>query len=143
MAEATKKESNKLKVASQFYYGTGKRKSAISKVWLFEGKGEFTINGKDLLEHFGSQLLVDKVKAPLSKVGLLGKYSCVIKTLGGGIVGQSGAAVLGVSRAILQLNPEFRKTLKDESMLTRDPRVKERKKYGRKKARKGYQFRKR
>lgn len=132
-----------VKVAKDNFYGTGKRKSAIAKVWLFPGSGVITINEKPIEEYLGSELLVKLVRMPLTKLDMVSKYDCFIRTLGGGIVGQAEASQLGIARALLELNSEFRKTLKDDGFLTRDPRVKERKKYGRKKARKGYQFRKR
>lgn len=137
----TKQET--LKVPSVSYYGTGKRKSAIAKVWLFEGKGNLEINGKTAIEYLSNEVLVSKVNTPLQLLGLSTKYDVLIKTIGGGIVGQADACILGITRALVSLNEEFRSVLKEKGLLTRDSRVKERKKYGRKKARKGYQFRKR
>lgn len=131
------------KVPSVSYYGTGKRKSAIAKTWVFEGSGRLIINKKEAEDYLSDDLLVQLVKKPLDTLKLSGKYDVVISALGGGIVGQATACQLGVARALLKLNPEFRGALKAAGYLTRDPRVKERKKYGRKKARKGFQFRKR
>ena len=131
------------KLPSETYYGTGKRKSAIARVWLFKSKEQITINDQTSLEYSGTQILANEILRPLKIVGLEDQYSCKITVLGGGIVGQVGACRLGISRALLVLNPEFRKVLKEQGFLTRDSRVKERKKYGRKRARKGFQFRKR
>ncbi|MCP4049536.1 MAG: 30S ribosomal protein S9 [bacterium] len=138
----TSKDS-KLKVPSDFCYGTGKRKTAISKVWLFKGTGKIVVNDKEIDHYLKSEVLVKKAKSPLQKLSIEQKYDCVVKSIGGGLVGQAEAIRHGISRALLNLNAEFRSSLKEEGYLTRDPRVKERKKYGRKKARKGYQYRKR
>lgn len=107
-------------------YGTGKRKSAIAKVWVFPGKGRIVINKKEAIDHVKTDVLLDQVKKPLEKLGLSSKYNCVIVTNGGGIVGQVDACLLGISRALLKVNPEFRKSLKESGFLSRDPRVKER-----------------
>jgi small subunit ribosomal protein S9 len=140
----SKSKSDLLKVpAKNSYYGTGKRKSAIAKVWIFPGTGKVEINKKSAVEYVGSEILSNLVVKPLEKLSLVGQFDCRISCVGGGIVGQVGACQLGISRALLVLNPEYRKLLKEDGFLTRDPRVKERKKYGRKRARKGYQFRKR
>tara|TARA_B100001113_G_C20914558_1_gene537275 strand:+ start:297 stop:722 length:426 start_codon:yes stop_codon:yes gene_type:complete len=141
MTVAIKKQIIKIKNGS--FYGTGKRKSAVAKVWLVEGKGTLVINkilGRDYL---GSDILFERALAPLEAVKLNDKYDVVATVIGGGLVGQADAILLGVSRALLQVNPEYRSALKELGLLTRDSRVKERKKYGRKRARKGYQFRKR
>lgn len=131
------------KLPSETYYGTGKRKSAIARVWLFKAKEGITINDQSSIAFAGTEILANEILRPLKLVGLEDQYSCIITTLGGGIVGQVGACRLGISRALLVLNPEYRKVLKEQGFLTRDSRVKERKKYGRKRARKGFQFRKR
>ena len=138
-----KKESTELKVPSKASYGTGRRKNAIAKTWIFEGNGKILINKKDASEYLKNSVLTGLITKPLEKLNLSGKYNIFIRTIGGGLVGQAGACQLGVARALIQLNPAFRASLKEEGFLTRDPRVKERKKYGRKKARKGFQFRKR
>ncbi len=143
MATNEKKSVKEIKIPSKRYYGTGKRKSAIAKVWIFEGKGDVVVNNQTLVGYFDDALVGKSVLKPFDVLKITNKYNCVIKTYGGGIRGQITAAQLGISRALLELNPEFRKNLKEHGLLTRDPRVKERKKYGRKKARKGYQFRKR
>ena len=132
-----------LKVPKSSNYGTGKRKNAIAKVWLFEGKGQVAINNKTALAYLGSDVLVNAVLRPLELLALSKKYDVKISALGGGLVGQADACAHGISRALLELNETFRTKLKAAGLLTRDSRVKERKKYGRKKARKGYQFRKR
>lgn len=137
------KEQSILKVANDNFYGTGRRKSSIAKVWLFPGNGRITVNNLDPMDYFKSPVLLDRFMVSLHKLGLQSKYDCVIRCLGGGLVGQAGAASLGISRALLQLNPSFRSSLKEVGCLTRDARVKERKKYGRRKARKAPQYRKR
>ncbi|RAP31885.1 30S ribosomal protein S9 [Candidatus Marinamargulisbacteria bacterium SCGC AG-410-N11] len=139
----TKSNTIELKIPTESFYGTGRRKSSVAKTWLFEGKGRFTINGKNIKDYVNTSILESKIIFPLKVLGLEKKYDIVIKTLGGGIVGQTEASQLGVARALIELNEEFRKPLKSQGLLKRDSRVKERKKYGRKKARKGYQFRKR
>ncbi len=138
-----KKYELELKVPQSSNYGTGKRKNAIAKVWLFEGKGQVSINNKLPLSYLGSEVLVNTLLRPLQLLGLAAKYDVKISTLGGGLVGQADACAHGISRALLELNESFRQKLKEAGLLTRDSRIKERKKYGRKKARKGYQFRKR
>lgn len=135
--------AQEIKVAPDAIYGTGKRKSAIARVWMFSGKGKISINDKTLDAYLGSEVLSNTVVKPLEVLGLASKYDVVIKTKGGGIVSQTGAALLGIARALVALNPEFRLKMRENNFLTRDPRVKERKKYGCKKARKGFQFRKR
>ena len=134
---------NELKVPNTFFYGTGKRKSSIAKVWLFQGNGQIEVNKLSAIDYFGHEKMVTSILDPLKKIGIDDKYNVFIKVLGGGKAGQSDAVVLGLSRAIIEMNNEFRSSLKKEGFLKRDPRVKERKKYGRKKARKGFQFRKR
>ena len=125
------------------FYGTGRRKKSISRVRLVNGKGTITINGKTLDEYFGVETLKVIVKQPLVATNTLDKYDVVAKVTGGGISGQAGAIRHGISRALLQANSEYRPTLKSNGFLTRDARMKERKKYGTKKARKAPQFSKR
>tara|TARA_A100001035_G_C27422451_1_gene337853 strand:+ start:51 stop:488 length:438 start_codon:yes stop_codon:yes gene_type:complete len=137
------KETVKLKVATDNYYGTGKRKSSIAKVWIFPGSGRISVNNLEPNEYYKSSVLIDRLMFPLRRLGLQSKYDCVIRCLGGGLVGQADAAALGISRALLSLNSSFRSSLKEEGCLTRDARVKERKKYGKRKARKAPQYRKR
>lgn len=132
-----------LKVSSKFFYGTGKRKSAIAKVWLFNGNGTIQVNKMDFVNYFGNDLIANSILKPLTLLTLNKKISVKISVLGGGKASQIDACVLGISRALISMNPEFRDALKAEGYLTRDPRVKERKKYGLRKARKAPQFRKR
>ncbi len=138
-----RKKDTEIKVAAKNHYGTGRRKTAVARVWIFEGKGNIEVNNLSLMDYFKNVLLVDLVKYPLISLGLSERYDVVIKVQGGGLVGQAGAVRLGLARAILASNAELKDKLKSEELLTRDSRVKERKKYGRKKARKGFQFRKR
>ena len=125
------------------FYGTGRRKSSIARVRLVEGTGVITINGKNIDEYFGLETLKVIVRQPLNATNTLAKYDVVAKVTGGGFTGQAGAIRHGISRALLEANSEFRPTLKASGFLTRDPRMKERKKYGLKKARKAPQFSKR
>lgn len=126
------------------YLGTGRRKSAIARVRLVPGSGQITINGKpgDLYLQFNPAYLA-VAKAPLETLGLENEYDILVNAHGGGLTGQADAMRLGVARALCQLDPDNRKPLKIEGYLTRDPRAKERKKYGLKKARKAPQFSKR
>ena len=125
------------------FQGTGRRKESIARVRLMAGKGEITVNGKKLDEYFGSDILKVIVNQPLTVTNTVGKYDVVVKVVGGGFTGQAGAIRHGISRALLEANGEFRPILKANGFLTRDPRMKERKKYGMKKARKAPQFSKR
>ena len=122
------------------YYGTGRRKSSVARVRIVEGSGKITVNGKDLDEFFGLETLKVIVKQPLSVTNTLAKYDVIATVKGGGITGQAGAIRHGISRALNEANIEFRPALKSNGFLTRDPRMKERKKYGLKKARKAPQF---
>ncbi|MEQ1935263.1 MAG: 30S ribosomal protein S9 [Fimbriimonadaceae bacterium] len=128
---------------TETYYGTGRRKSAIARVWVSPGEGKITVNGRDFKEYLGRPVLEILVKSPLVHLAIEEKFDVRATTKGGGISGQAGALKLGISRALLEVDSEFRSPLKSEGMLTRDSRVKERKKYGRKKARRGFQFVKR
>ena len=125
------------------YYSTGKRKTSIAKVTLTEGSGNIKVNNKELLEYFGRETLKMMIMQPLELLELTGNYDIVAKVKGGGIAGQAGALQLGISRTLILANEEYRKLLRQNGFLTRDPRMKERKKYGRKKARKRFQFSKR
>ena len=125
------------------FYGTGRRKKSIARVRIMPGTGNITINDRDLDNYFGLETLKYIVKQPLNAINSLDKYDVVCKVTGGGYTGQAGAIRHGISRALLQANTEFRPTLKIAGFLTRDPRMKERKKYGLKKARKAPQFSKR
>ena len=125
------------------YLGTGRRKSSIARVRLVEGKGNITINGKSIDEYFGEETLRVIVKQPLTVTNTLSKYDVIAKVQGGGFSGQAGAVRHGIARALNEANAEYRPVLKSNGFLTRDPRMKERKKYGLKKARKAPQFSKR
>ena len=128
----------------QYQYGTGRRKSSVARVRVYEGgTGSITINGRDIDDYFGLETLKLLVRQPLVATDLLGKVDLVITVAGGGVTGQAGAIRHGVSRALLGINPEFRATLKAAGFLTRDPRMKERKKPGLKAARRAPQFSKR
>ncbi|MGI5901662.1 MAG: 30S ribosomal protein S9 [Desulfitobacteriia bacterium] len=125
------------------YQATGRRKSAIARVRLVPGNGRYLINDRELNEYFGKKTLEMIVQQPLEITGTLGKYDLLARVHGGGTTGQAGALRLGIARALLKADPSLRPTLKRAGFLTRDPRMKERKKYGLKKARKAPQFSKR
>jgi small subunit ribosomal protein S9 len=125
------------------YYGTGRRKNAVAKVWLTPGEGIVTINGRPMALYVGRKSLELVIQQPFVAVDVAGKYDVMAKCVGGGIAGQAGAVRHGISRALLQVSEEMRTPLRRQGYLTRDPRVKERKKYGRKRARRGFQFSKR
>ena len=125
------------------FNGTGRRKNSIARVRLVNGNGKITINNTDLNEYFGVETLKVIVKQPLVATNTLDKYDVIVKVTGGGISGQAGAIRHGISRALLEANSEYRPELKSNGFLTRDPRMKERKKYGLKKARRAPQFSKR
>ena len=125
------------------FQGTGRRKESIARVRLMAGKGEVTVNGKKLDEYFGSEILKVIVNQPFAVTNTVAKYDVVVKVVGGGLTGQAGAIRHGIARALNEANSEFRPALKAAGLLTRDPRMKERKKYGMKKARKAPQFSKR
>lgn len=125
------------------YYATGRRKNATAKVWLAPGDGKITINGRDVRAYVGRQALEILILQPFEVTDTVGQYDVFARCLGGGIAGQAGAIRHGISRALLEVNVEFRPTLRRIGLLTRDPRVKERKKYGRKRARRAFQFSKR
>ena len=127
-----------------YMYGTGRRKSSVARVRLFpNGSGNITINGRDIEEYFGLETLKMVVRQPLNTTETLGKVDIIATVEGGGVSGQAGALRHGISRALLLVNPEFRPLLKKAGFLTRDPRMKERKKYGLKAARRAPQFSKR
>ena len=133
---ATKKE----KIS---FYGTGRRKKSIARVRLVNGNGKITINNKDIDEAFGVETLKVIIRQPLVATNSIDKFDVIAKVTGGGISGQAGAVRHGIARALLEANVEYRPTLKSSGFLTRDARMKERKKYGLKKARKAPQFSKR
>ena len=125
-----------------YMYGTGRRKSSVARVHLFPN-GTGSINGRDIDDYFGLETLKMVVRQPLNTTGTLGKVDIVATVEGGGVSGQAGALRHGISRALLLVNPEYRAALKKAGFLTRDPRMKERKKYGLKAARRAPQFSKR
>jgi small subunit ribosomal protein S9 len=125
------------------YYGTGRRKKSIARVRLVPGNGSFVINDRKLEDYFGLDTLKVIVKQPLVLTDTLAKFDVICKVVGGGFTGQAGAVRHGVSRALLKADEELRPSLKKAGFLTRDPRMKERKKYGLKKARRAPQFSKR
>ena len=133
-----------VKTAKVFFYGTGRRKNAVACVRLFPGEGKITINEKDIDEYFGLETLKLIVNQPLVATDTVGKFDIVCKALGGGVSGQAGAIRHGISRALVQADEEsYKAILKKAGFLTRDARMKERKKPGLKKARKASQFSKR
>ncbi len=127
-----------------YHYGTGRRKASVARVRVYEnGTGSITINGRDIDDYFGLETLKLIVRQPLNTTDTIGKVDVVCTVEGGGVTGQAGAIRHGISRALLEVNPEFRAQLKVAGFLTRDPRMKERKKYGLKAARRAPQFSKR
>lgn len=130
-------------MATTQYLGTGRRKKSVARVRLLPGKGEISVNKRDLDDYFGLETLKMIVRAPLVLTDTLSKYDVYANVYGGGTTGQAGAIRHGISRALLKVQPELRGTLKKAGFLTRDPRMKERKKYGLKKARRAPQFSKR
>ncbi len=130
-------------MANLEYRGTGRRKTSVARVRLVPGNGKITVNDKDLEEYFAYDTLKVLVKAPLDLTETMDKYDVVANVHGGGYTGQAGAVRHGISRALIEADEELRPVLKKEGFLTRDSRMKERKKYGRKKARKSPQFSKR
>ena len=128
----------------KYHYGTGRRKSSVARVRVYEnGTGSIIVNGRDIDEYFGLDTLKLIVRQPLVSTGMVDRVDVVVNVAGGGVSGQAGAIRHGISRALLTLNPEFRGSLKASGFLTRDPRMKERKKYGLKAARRAPQFSKR
>ncbi len=125
------------------YYGTGRRKSSVARVYLVPGKGTITSNKKNIDEYFGLESLKVIVRQPLTITETVEKYDVIVTVKGGGFTGQAGAIRHGIARALLTVDADFRPVLKKEGFLTRDPRMKERKKYGLKKARRAPQFSKR
>ena len=130
-------------MAKERYYGTGRRKSSVARVYLVPGTGKITINKRDIDEYLGLETLKIIVRQPLEATKTVGKYDAIISVKGGGFTGQAGAIRHGIARALLEADADFRPVLKSAGYLTRDPRMKERKKYGLKKARRAPQFSKR
>ena len=129
--------------AKPYFYGTGRRKSSVARVRLYPGTGAITINGRSIDDYFGLDTLKLIVNQPFGVTGTAGKFDIVCRVAGGGVTGQAGAIRHGISRALLQYDAELRAELKKAGLLTRDPRMKERKKYGLKGARRAPQFSKR
>ena len=125
------------------FYGTGRRKSSIARVYVMPGKGNITINKRDIDSYFGLETLKVVVRQPLAATNTEGKYDVIVTVRGGGTTGQAGAIRHGIARALTHADEEFRPILKKAGFLTRDPRMKERKKYGLKAARRAPQFSKR
>ncbi len=130
-------------MAKVYYYGTGRRKKSVARVRLVPGEGKILINERTLDDYFGLDTLKVIVKQPLTLTDTLTKFDVICKVIGGGFTGQAGAIRHGISRALLKADEELRPALKKAGFLTRDPRMKERKKYGLKKARRAPQFSKR
>jgi small subunit ribosomal protein S9 len=130
-------------MAKLSYYGTGRRKTSVARVRVIPGQGNITINGKTLEDYFGRKVLQTIVKQPLVLLGVEGKYDVIANVDGGGNSGQAGAIRHGIARALQVADSSYRPSLKKAGFLTRDPRMKERRKYGLKKARKAPQFSKR
>lgn len=125
------------------YYGTGHRKNATAKVWLSAGEGNILVNNRDTTNYFGRRTLEALINQPFEVTDTTGKFDVWARANGGGISGQAGALRHGISKALIESDPDLRPVLRKLGFLTRDPRVKERKKYGRKRARRGFQFSKR
>ena len=130
-------------MAEATYYGTGRRKTSVARVRLVPGQGNITINGRELKDYFDLATLELIIKQPLELTGTTSAYDVIANVKGGGRTGQAGAIRHGISRALLDVDADYRKLLKSAGLLTRDPSMKERKKYGLKKARKASQFSKR
>ena len=126
-----------------YFYGTGRRKSSVARVRVYAGSGNITINGRDINDYFGLETLKLIMNQPFDVTDTMGKYDVVVNVRGGGISGQAGAIRHGIARALLLADETFRGALKKAGLLTRDPRMKERKKYGLKAARRAPQFSKR
>lgn len=131
------------KQENKVFLGTGRRKKSIARVRLMAGTGKITVNGKDIAEYFGTETLIVIAKQALEAISKLENYDVIVKVIGGGFSGQAGAIRHGIARALIEADEEYRPTLKAAGYLTRDSRMKERKKYGLKKARKAPQFSKR
>ena len=129
--------------SEQRLYATGRRKTSIARVWLMPGTGKITVNGKEFLDYFGRATLRLMVDQPFEAVEAVGKFDVNASVRGGGKSGQAGAMLLGIARALIKFDPDYRTNLKKLKFLTRDPREKERKKYGQPGARKRFQYSKR
>jgi small subunit ribosomal protein S9 len=125
------------------YYATGRRKSSIARVWIESGEGQFLVNNRSLDDFFARETLKMIINQPFELTQTVGSFDVYASVRGGGVSGQAGAVKHGISRALLEANPDYRETLKRAGFLTRDPRVKERKKYGKRGARASFQYSKR
>ena len=130
-------------MAKEQFLGTGRRKTSVARVRIMAGKGNFTVNGRDIEDYFGYETLKMIARSPLTLTETLGKYDVFVNVHGGGYTGQAGAIRHGIARALVKADEELKPALKKAGFLTRDPRMKERKKYGLKKARRAPQFSKR
>lgn len=130
-------------MTQEIYYATGRRKSAIAKTWIKSGSGQITINGRPIDNYFTFETAKTITTQPLSLTNTLGSFDIKVSVVGGGITGQAGAIRHGITRALMLVNPDLRSALKKAGFVTRDPRAKERKKYGQKAARARFQFSKR
>ncbi len=130
-------------MAESTYYATGKRKNSIARVWITPGAGKITVNGRKLEDYFGREVLRMIINQPLEVANVVGKYDISVLATGGGTSGQAGAVRHGIAKALLEVDGDMRSALKKAGFLTRDPRVVERKKYGKPGARKRFQFSKR
>jgi len=134
----------KIKITAQRYFGTGRRKEAVAKVWLTPGTGKIIVNDRPSNEYFcGRKLLEYYINRPLVATQNTGKFDVFAEVFGGGVPGQATAVSLGIARALVELNHDLKTTLKKQGLMTRDPRMRERKKYGRKRARRAFQYTKR
>jgi len=141
--ETTNNSSEKIKIDNNSIYATGRRKRSIAKVWLKKGSGKITVNGKNLDNYFKRDTYQMQILRPFEIINQLTDYDVNCKVIGGGLTGQAGALVHGIAKALVQLNAELKSSLKKEKLTTRDSRSVERKKPGRAKARRSYQFSKR
>jgi small subunit ribosomal protein S9 len=130
-------------MADTQYYGTGRRKNAVARVYLRPGKGDIVVNKREFINYFPNEALQMIIRQPLNLTETVGKFDILVNVDGGGISGQAGAVRHGITRALLEYNSDLRPTLKKAGLITRDPRKKERKKYGQKGARARFQFSKR
>jgi len=127
----------------QRFYATGRRKSAVARVWLAPGSGKIIVNERAALEYFKRDVLTLDIEEPFALTETKGRFDVIANVSGGGLTGQAGALRYGITRALMKVNPQYRPVLKKAGLVTRDPRVKERKKYGRPGARKRFQYSKR
>jgi small subunit ribosomal protein S9 len=130
-------------MAEEIYHAVGKRKTAVARVWMKPGSGNISINNKAVEDYITRESGRELIKQPLEITDTIGKYDIIVNVRGGGVFGQAGAIRQGISRALVEINPEFRLPLKKADLMTRDPRMKERKKYGQPGARARFQYSKR